>query len=146
MELAVNKRARFDYVILETLEAGLALLGHEVKAIKTGKASIVGSYVKIYDNEAWLVGAQIGPYQEKNTPARYDPKRPRKLLLRHEQIKTLTGKVHEKRLTIVPLKLYNKSGRVKLEIALAKSKKAPDKREVIKKRDAQQEMRRGMKL
>jgi SsrA-binding protein len=145
MEPVVNKRARFDYSILETLEAGLALLGHEVKAIKTGKASIVGSYVKIYGNEAWLVGAQIGPYQEKNTPAGYDPKRPRKLLLRHEQIKTLTGKAHEKRLTIVPLKLYNKSGRVKLEIALAKSKKAPDKRESIKRRDMEREAGRRFK-
>jgi SsrA-binding protein len=145
MEPVVNKRARFDYSILETLEAGLALLGHEVKAIKTGKASIVGSYVKIYGNEAWLVGAQIGPYQEKNTPAGYDPKHPRKLLLRHEQIKTLTGKAHEKRLTIVPLKLYNKSGRVKLEIALAKSKKAPDKRESIKRRDMEREAGRRFK-
>lgn len=145
MEIITNKKARFDYAILETLEAGLALLGHEVKAIKTGKASIVGSYVKIYGNEVWLVGAQIGPYQEKNTPPGYDPKRPRKLLLRHEQIKTLTGTAHEKRLTIVPLKLYNKGGRVKLEIALAKSKKAPDKRESIKRRDMEREAGRRFK-
>jgi len=140
-----NKKAYFDYAIQETFEAGIVLLGHEVKAVKSGKASIVGSYVKMYDNEAWLVGAQINPYQEKNTPKEYDPQRNRKLLLAKKEIKMFLGKAKEKGLTIVPLKLYNKGGKIKVAIALAKSKKAPDKRETIKKRDVERELGRRLK-
>jgi len=145
MAVVENKKARFDYQILERFEAGIVLSGHEAKAVHVGKASIVGSYVKIYNKEAWLVGAQISPYQEKNVPPGYDQNRARKLLLHKKEIAVLVGKVQEKSLTLVPLKLYNKGRRVKIEIALAKSKKAPDKREAIKKRDLEREVGRRLK-
>lgn len=145
MAVVENKKARFDYHILERFEAGIVLLGHETKAVRAGKASIVGSYVKIYNEEAWLVGAQISPYQEKNVPPDYDQNRPRKLLLHKKEIAVLVGKTQEKNLTLVPLKLYNKGRRIKIEIALAKSKKAPDKRETIKKRDLEREVGRRLK-
>lgn len=145
MTVVENKKARFDYEILDRMEAGISLRGYEAKAIRSGKASIVGSYVKIYGEEAWLLGAQVSPYQEKNTPDGYDQGRPRKLLLHKDQIQGLIGKTKEKNLTLIPLKLYNKGNRVKVEIALAKSKKAPDKRSTIKKRDLEREEGRRFK-
>lgn len=143
MESVVNRKARFDYTILESFEAGMVLRGFEAKAAKAGKASLVGSYAKIYNNELWLVGASISPYQEGNVPADYDPARARKLLVKKDDIKKYTGTLREKGLTLVPLKLYTARGKVKLELGLAKSKKAFDKRETIKKRDVERSMKRG---
>ncbi len=143
MESIVNKKAYFDYEILETMEAGMELLGHEVKAIKTGKANIVGAMAKIYGGQLWLVGAGIGPYQAKNVSDNFDPARSRRLLVKKDEIKYLSGKMSSKNLTLVPLKLYNKNGKIKIEIGLGVHKKKSDKREIIKKRDIEKETRRN---
>lgn len=140
-----NKRAFFDYEILEKYEAGIKLLGPEVKSIKTGKISVKGSFVIIKQNEAYLLNAFIPPYQPKNTPKDYDPSHTRKLLLKKKEIKSLIGKTKQKNLTLVPLRVYNKKGKIKIEIALAKSRKKIDKREKIKKRDIQKEIAREIK-
>jgi len=142
MEPIVNRKAYFDYEVLETYEAGIALLGYEVKAVRAGKAGIVGAYAKIYNGEAWLVQATISPYQEKNTPANYDQKRARKLLLKKDELKTLIGKTKEKSYTLVPLRLYANRGRIKVELALCKSKKLHDKREAIKERETKRTLKR----
>lgn len=143
--LAENPRARFDYDILETLEAGLALQGQEVKATRTGKASIKGSYVKIFNNEAYLVGAQIAPYQPGNAPKDYDPQRTRKLLLKKSELKYLVGKSQERGLTLIPIKLYDHHGLIKLEVGVGKGKKKYDKRAVTSKREVERTMRRALK-
>ncbi len=143
--LALNKRARFDYEILETIEAGISLLGFEVKATKAGKINLSGSYAQVKGNEVWLINATIGPYQPKNTPKDYDPERTRRLLLTKKQIQALTGKTHEAGLTLVPLRAYIKGRLVKIELGLARHKKKHDKREVIKKRDVDREIRRNLK-
>lgn len=135
MEYASNPRVGFDYEILETIEAGVVLEGHEVKAIKTGKASIKGSYVKILNGEPFLIGATIAPYQPANTPKNYDPQRSRKLLLSKKEISKLVGLSQSQGLTIVPLKFYDKKGKIKLLVGVAKGKKKYDKRETIKKKD-----------
>jgi len=140
--LAVNKRAFFDYEILETYEAGLELFGFEVKAIKIGRVSLAGSFAVIKDNEAWLLNANISPYQAKNTPNSYDQARSRKLLLRKSEIRELIGKASQKGLTIVPLRMYNKNRKIKLEIGVARHKKLRDKREAIKERDTKREIER----
>ena len=132
-----NKKAYFDYEILETYEAGIELKGFEVKAIKTGHMNLAGSFVVLKNNQAWLINADIPPYQPKNTPPDYDSKRTRRLLLKTEEIKQLIGKTNEKGLTLVPLKVYNKRKRVKIEIGLGRGKKKSDKRETIKKREWQ---------
>lgn len=143
--LIENRRARFDYEILETTEAGLKLLGHEVKAIKGGRGSLRGSFITLKAGEAYLVGADVPPYQPKNVPEEYNPKRDRKLLLSGAELKTLVGREREKGLTIIPLRLYNKHNKVKLEIGVARGKKKRDKRETIKRRDAEREIRRSLK-
>lgn len=142
MVITTNKRAYFDYNILETYEAGIELLGFEVKAIKSNRINLAGSYVIIRDNQAWLLNADIPPYQPLNTPADYDSKRTRRLLLKSSEIKNLIGRTQEKGLTLVPLKVYTKNRRIKLEIGLGKSKKKADKREAIKKREAEREIRK----
>ncbi len=140
--ISENKRARFDYEILETYEAGIELLGFEVKAIKSGRINLAGSYATLKNNELWLLNADIPPYQPKNTPVDYNPKRTRRLLLKKSEIQNLTGRIQEKGLTLLPLKVYSKNRRIKVEIGLGKSKKAKDKRELLKKRAAIREMRR----
>ena len=142
MENISNKKAYFDYEISDTLEAGIELLGHEVKAVRSGKAGIVGSVVKIYGGQLWLVGATIGPYQIKNTPKDFDPQRSRRLLVKKAEIVSLMGQVSSKNLTLVPIKLYNKKGLIKLEIGLGVHKKKSDKRDIIKKREAEKNIRR----
>ncbi|OGN03175.1 MAG: SsrA-binding protein [Candidatus Yanofskybacteria bacterium RIFCSPHIGHO2_01_FULL_43_42] len=142
-EYANNPKAGFDYEILETLEAGLVLEGHEVKSIKTGKASIKGSYVKIVNDEPYLIGATISPYQPVNTPKNYDPQRSRKILLSKKEISTLIGTAHAHGLTLVPLKIYDKKGRLKLLVGIARGKKKYDKREAIKRKDVQRTKERG---
>jgi len=142
--LAENKRARYDYEILEIYEAGLVLLGHEVKAIKTGRVSLKGSYVVVKNNEAYLINASIPPYQAANTSDNYDPERSRKLLLNKSEIKSLIGKSKQKGLTLIPLRLYTKRTKIKLGFAIGKGKKEIDKREAIKKREAKRDIQRSL--
>ena len=140
-----NRKARFNFEFLEHFEAGVQLFGHEVKALKTGKASLDGAYVIIRGAEAFLVGATISPYQVANTPDNYDPERPRKLLLNRKELEKLDRESAQTRLTIVPIKWYNKSGKVKLDIALARGKKKVDKRETLKARDTKRDIQRILK-
>ena len=133
--LISNDKARFDYEILETLVAGIVLFGYEVKSIRSGKCSIEGSYVKIFSGEAYLVGATISPYQPGNVPKDYDDQRSRKLLLKKSELKYLFGKSEERGLTLVPLKIFDSHGLIKLEVGIARGKKKHDKREAIKKRE-----------
>lgn len=144
-ELAENRRARFDYEILETYEAGIELLGFEVKAIKTGRGNLTGSFAVIKNSEAFLLNANVPPYQPKNSPRDYDPQRTRRLLLKKSEIRELFGKTTQKGLTIVPLKAYTKRGKVKILLGLARSKKKSDKREVIKQRESQREIAQEIK-
>lgn len=143
-EYASNPKAGFDYEILETIEAGIVLEGHEVKSIKTSKASIKGSYVKIWSNEPFLIGATISPYQPANTPKNYDPQRSRKLLLSKKEISKLIGLSQSQGLTLIPLKFYGKKGLVKLLVGIARGKKKYDKRETIKKKDIARAKQRGI--
>ena len=145
MSFATNSKAYFDYNILETFEAGLVLSGQEVKSVKTGKVSLRGSYVKILNAEAWLIGATISPYQQNNTSPDYDPQRTRKLLLKKKEVLYLFEKSQEAGLAIVPLKLYSKKNLIKLEIGLARGKKKYDKRETIKKREEEKKIRQKIK-
>lgn len=145
MELASNRKARFNYEILDTYEAGLELFGFEVKSIKKGMASLDGSHAIIRGGEIFLVGCQVQPYQVANTPVDYDPLRTRRLLLRKKEINELLMAGETKGLTVVPLSLYNVNSKVKIKIALAKGKKLHDKRETIKKRETDRELRREFK-
>jgi len=144
-EIARNKRAHFDYEILEKFEAGIELLGFEVKAIKSGRINLASAYAIIRGNQVLLVGADVPPYQPNNTPPDYDSQRTRKLLLTAAEIKTLTGKTKESHLTILPLRVYTKGRLVKIELGLGKHKKKYDKRDVIKKREAEREIKRSLK-
>lgn len=143
--LLENKKAYFNYEILEKIEAGISLFGHEVKSLKNGRGSLVGAYVIVRGSEAFLVEADITPYQLENTPKEHDPKRPRKLLLSKKEISKLEGFDKEKGLTIIPLSLYNKNGKIKLEIGIARGKKKYDKRETIKKRESDRDIERTLK-
>jgi SsrA-binding protein len=142
--LIENRRARFSYEILETLEAGIALQGTEVKSIRNGKANIQEAYADIRDGEVFLVGAHIGPYSHGGW-TNHEPLRDRKLLLNASEIRRLQGKVAEKGLTLVPLRLYLKGRLVKLQLGVGRGKKLTDKREDIKKRDQEREIQREMK-
>lgn len=143
--LARNPRAKYDYHILDTYEAGLVLAGHEVKAVKTGHINLKGSYVSIKNGEAWLINAQIPPYQPKNTPADYQPGRTRKLLLNKREIKSLIGQSKQKGLTLVPLRVYTKKGKIKLEFALGRGKRQFDKREKIKDRESKRKIEQALR-
>lgn len=145
MALVHNKKAGFNYEFLETYEAGIQLRGFEVKALKKGQGSLEGAYIIIRGDEAFVVGMQIPPYQPSNTPKDYDPLRPRKLLLAKKEIRTLAGIEGKKGLTIVPISVYNKKTKIKLSIAVARGKKQYDKRESIKKKDAERELKRELK-
>lgn len=140
-----NKKIQLDYEILEKFEAGIELLGLEVKSIKGGNGSLLGSYVTVRGGEAFLISANIPAYQEKNTPKDYDAKRNRKLLLNKEQIQKLASIETKKGLTISPISMYNKGKLIKVEIAIVRGKKKHDKREDIKKRDTDREIRREYK-
>ena len=144
--LTENKKAYFNYHILEKFEAGISLIGQEVKSIKSGRINLAGSYVVLKDSQVFLIGANIPPYQPKNAPPDYNPERSRKLLLKKSEIKYLIGKVKQKGLTLVPLKVYAKRGKIKLEFGVTKGKKKVDKRELIKKREVKREMERELKL
>lgn len=141
--LARNRKARHEYVVDETIEAGLALVGSEVKSIRDGKVALVDAYAVVENNEAWLCELDIGIYSFAHA-RNHDPRRRRKLLLHRREIDRLAGKVSEKGLTLVPLSLYEKGGRVKVELALVHGKQEFDRREDVKKREAQREIDRGM--
>jgi len=143
---AENRKAYFDYEILEKFEAGLVLSGAEVKSIRSGRMNLSGSYVNFLSGEPYLVGASIAPYQPKNQPPEYDPSRTRKLLLNKKEIDYISGKTKQKGLTLTPLKVYNKGRRIKIEIGLARGKKQYDKRAVISKREAERNIARSMNL
>jgi len=137
---AENRKAYFDYDIIEKFEAGIVLTGQEVKSIKSGRVNLAGSYVAIREGEIFLLNAQIPPYQPKNAPSDYDPARSRKLLLNKSEIKYLIGKAQEKRLTLIPLRVYTKKGKIKLEFGLGKGRKKASKKELLKKRDVEREI------
>jgi SsrA-binding protein len=144
--LSENKKAYFTYQILEKFEAGISLNGQEVKSIKLGRINLMGSYVVVRNGEVYLVGANVPPYQPKNAPADYDPQRSRKLLLRKKEIDYLFGKSQQKGLTMVPLKVYTNNAKIKLEFGIGKGKKKFDKRETIKKRETEREMKKELKM
>lgn len=140
----VNRRARHDYQILETFEAGISLTGPEVKSIKQGRGNLSGSFVRVKDGEAWLAGTDIPKYGPAGKQD-YDPTRPRKLLLHKKEIVSLSTKVRQQQLTLVPLSLYTKGRLVKAQVALAKGKKKYEKREALKRRDIEREVERALK-
>ena len=144
--LSENKKAYFNYEIIDRFQAGISLIGQEVKSIKSGRINLAGSYVVLRDEEVYLVGANVPPYQPKNAPRDYDSERSRKLLLRKPEIKQLIGKTKEKGLTLVPLRVYTVKGRIKIEFGVAKGRKRIDKRQLIKKRETDKEIERELKL
>lgn len=144
-DLAYNRRVKFDYEIKELFEAGLVLLGTEVKSVKSGNISLRGAFVTIHEGNAYLTNATIPPWQPKNTPADYDPIRSRRLLLKKSELKQLIGAKKTKGLTLVPIRVYNKRGRVKIEIALARGKRKADKKQMMKERDIQRDVERMLR-
>lgn len=144
--LALNKKATFDYQILETYETGIVLFGYEVKSLRNGQGNLKGSYVTLKENkknkvEAFLINAHIPLYKPAGKRDEYKPERPRKLLLKKAELSRLVGKKQEKGLTVIPIKLYTKNSFVKLEIAVVRGKKAFDKREDSKKKDIEKHIR-----
>lgn len=144
-DYARNKKAFFNYEILEKLEAGLELRGYEVKSIRRGSLDLSGSFVIVRGKETYLVNTYITPFQPQNTPAGYDPSRARKLLLQKRELHKLTAILDQKGLTIVPLRMYNKGGKIKVEIGVARGKRQYEKREKMKKNTARREIERGIK-
>jgi SsrA-binding protein len=142
---AENRKARFDYEILEKYECGIELIGTEVKSVRGGRVSLEGAFVIVRGGEAFLINANIPPYQPANAPKDYDPLHNRKLLLTKKEINELSDSGKNKSLTIVPISVYNKGRKIKIEIALVKGKKKFDKRETIKKRETDIEIRREYK-
>ncbi len=142
--ISENRRARHEYHLLERLEAGLVLTGTEVKSLREGKADLARAYATVRDGEAWLVGLHIPPY-EQGTTAGHEPDRDRKLLLHGREIASLTGKVKERGLTLVPTRLYFKDGRAKVEVAVARGKELHDKRRDVARRDAERQIERALR-
>ena len=140
--LIENRRARFDYQILENYEGGIMLTGKEVKSLKNKRGKLEGAYGFISNNEAYLVNMYISPYQPQNLMGETKPDRTRKLLLKRKEINYLIGKLNEKKLSLVPLRAYLKNNRIKIELGLARGKSKRDKRESIKKRETERETRR----
>lgn len=143
-QIAQNRKARHDYQILDSYETGIALVGTEVKSLRAGNINLKDSYVDVSGDELYLVGAYIAPYEQGNIN-NHEPERKRKLLMHKREILRLAATVTEKGLTLVPLRVYFKQGKVKVEIGLAKGKQTVDKRESIKERDAKREIERAMK-
>jgi SsrA-binding protein len=142
--IATNKKAFFDYIILEKLEAGISLLGTEIKAIREGRINLKDSYAMVKAGEAYLLNCHISPYSHGNRE-NHDPLRSRKLLLHFIEIRKMIGKTQEKGLTLVPLRVYLKRGRVKIELGVARGKKLVDKRETERRKEADREARMAMK-
>jgi SsrA-binding protein len=143
--LIENRRARHDYFIEETLEAGIVLVGSEIKSVRAGRVNLTEGFVRIENEEAWLHNMHISPWQQAGTYFNHEPTRPRKLLLHYEEIVRLRVKVTQKGLTLVPLKIYFVRGRAKVEIGVARGKKLYDKREAIGRRDAERELERDLR-
>jgi SsrA-binding protein len=143
--LLENKKATFNYEILEKFEAGIELFGYEVKSLRGRRGSLRGAYVGIRGNEAFLLGSDIPPYQPANVGEGYDPRRARRLLLSKDELKTLIGKEKTKGLTLIPLSVYTKGRYIKVGVAVVRGKKKFDKRESIKRRDTEREVRRSLK-
>ncbi|NLF50061.1 MAG: SsrA-binding protein SmpB [Leptolinea sp.] len=139
--VANNRKAHFEYFLLDRFEAGISLAGTEIKSVRAGQISLAEAYVEVTERDAWLVNAHIAPY-EAASRFNHDPKRPKRLLLHRKEIRQLFDSVRQKGVTIVPTQVYLKDGRAKVEIALAKGKKLYDKRDVMAKRDAEREIRR----
>ena len=145
--IALNRKASFEYFLMEKFEAGLSLVGSEIKSIRAGQTSIQEAYVDVQEGkEAWLVEAHIAPYEQAGTHFNHEPKRKRRLLLHKKQITELWNNVRIKGMTVVPLRVYLKDGRAKIEIALAKGKKAYDKRATIAKRDEARDNERASRV
>lgn len=142
--VTVNRRARREYFIDESFEAGMVLLGSEVKSLRDGRANLADSYARVDKGQVYLVNSHISPYPAANM-FNHEPTRPRKLLLHKREIMRLTGKVKERGLTLIPLKLYFKDGRAKVELGLARGKKLYDKRATVKEKMVRREMERSMK-
>lgn len=141
--ICLNKRARFDYAISETYEAGLVLQGTEVKSLRAGRADLKDSYADVLDGEMFLLHAHINQYEQGNRE-NHDPERPRKLLLHKSEIRRLLSKTQEKGLTLIPTRLYFTNGKAKVELGVAKGKKNYDKREDVKRRSAQRDIERAL--
>ena len=142
--IAENRRARHDYHLLETLEAGIVLAGTEVKAAREGRVNLRDGFARVERGEVWLYNVHIAPYSHAGY-AGHDPTRRRKLLLRREEIRRLAGRTTERGLTLVPVRMYLKGGRLKIALSLARGKQAPDRRETIRRREAEREARAAMK-
>ena len=143
--LILNKKVRLNYETLETYEAGIELLGFEVKALRQKKGELAAAHVSVRGGEAYLIGVTIPPYQPSNTPKGYEPDRNRRLLLSKKEIAALSGAEDKKGLTIVPILMYNKGRKIKVQIAVVRGKKKFDKRQTIKKRETERDMRRTLK-
>lgn len=143
--ISENKKAYFNYEILEKFEAGISLIGQEVKSLKTRGVNLAGSYVILKDEEVFWIGVKIPPYQPKNAPSYYNPERSRKLLLAKNEIKYLIGKTKQRGLTLIPLRVYTKGRKIKLEFAITRGKKKFDKRELIRKREVEREIQKTLK-
>lgn len=142
--VATNRKARHDYFLLETFEAGICLQGSEIKSIRAGQISIKEAYVKVDGEQAWLINAHISPYDPASRE-NHDPTRDRKLLLHKKEIRTLWDEVRQKGVTVIPIKVYLKRGKAKVEISIVKGKRHYDKRQAIAKRDAQREIERSLR-
>jgi len=143
--LAKNKRAYFDYEILETFEAGISLFGFEVKSIKNSRLSLESAFANFYGGDLYLLNANIPAWQPKNAPKDFDPTRSRKLLLHKKELKYLLGKIKEARLTLIPLSFLLKNNKIKVELGLGKSRRKIDKRELLRKREIEREIDRHLK-
>lgn len=144
--VADNRKARHDYEIIETYEAGIVLTGSEIKSLRGGRMNLRGSYARVVNSEVLLYDTHIPPYEQSGTYFNHVPTRPRKLLLHRREISRLLGQVREKGLTLVPLKVYFKGRMAKVELGVARGKKLYDKREDVAKRDAQRDIERAMKM
>ena len=142
--VATNRKARHEYFILETYEAGLVLQGSEIKSIRAGQISLAEAYVQLDGEQAWLVEAHVAPY-EQASHYNHEPRRPRKLLLHKSEIRSIWDDVRKKGVTVIPLQVYLKNGRAKVEIAVARGKKLYDKRQDIARRDAERELQRSLR-
>lgn len=143
--LVENKKARLEYEILESYEAGLELSGAEVKSLRAGKGSLAGARVVVRAGEAYVVGVTISPYQIANTPSNYDPERSRRILLKKKEIADLASREGQKGLTIIPIMVYNKGRLLKLQVAVVRHKKKHDKRDTLRSRDAKREIEMRLK-
>jgi SsrA-binding protein len=142
--IAANRRARHDYSVLETVEAGLVLQGSEVKSLRLGQVQLADAYARVAGDELWLEGVHIAPYHFANGVGAHDPDRRRKLLLHREQIDKLQARIAQERLALVPLRLYFRDGRAKVELGLAKGRRKGDKRQALAERDSKREMERAL--